>query len=145
MFAAFPPWPNSSARCASTPSPCCAAAQLAQLLGIAAESGKACWAASTAASTSGSEPAETSAIGCSSIGEISGNADSDATRLAADPVPSVHFHALDRRSGHPRPCLLLGSGPWRSAAIDVPQAGPAIVRAQTYLSSIDWSSPGKPG
>ena len=27
--------------------------------------------------------------------------------IAADPVPSVHLHALDRRSGHPRPCLLL--------------------------------------
>jgi 4-(gamma-glutamylamino)butanal dehydrogenase len=26
-------------------------------------------------------------------------------------------------------------------AVDAPQAGPAIVRAQTYLSSIDWSSP----
>ena len=27
--------------------------------------------------------------------------------LAADPVSSVHLHALDRRSRHPRPCQLL--------------------------------------
>ena len=50
------------------------------LRGVAAQPGKACCAASTAASTSGSEPAEISAIGCSSIGEMSVKVASDLTR-----------------------------------------------------------------
>ena len=55
-------------------------------------------------------------------------------------MASVHLHTLDRRSRHPRPCLSL-EVVRGSTAVDVPQVRPAIVRAQTYLSSIDWSTP----
>src|SRR5688500_8967905 len=62
----------------------------------------------------------------------------------ANPVPSVHTNTLDRRSRHPRPCLSLEVVRGLTA-VGVPQARPAIVRAQTYLSSMDWSTPGRAG
>ena len=53
------------------------------------------------------EPAEISAIGCSSIGEMSVNVVSDATRSPPIQCRVSTVYTLDGRRRHPRPCLSL--------------------------------------
>ncbi len=92
--------------------------------GNAAQAGKARRAACTAASTSAAPPAEISAIGCSSMGEMSVKVSAEATRS-----PPIQCRVSTVTPSTVAPIS------WASAiANPISPSSPdsAIVRAQTY-------------